>query len=69
MGESNILGISVRALLAFILVWTVCWMQSNGIKVEEPLYTLCVMAVSFYLGTKNNQQQGVKHDKDISSTN
>lgn len=50
MNESNILGISVRALIAFTLVVGVVVMQGFGHDVKEPMYTLVVMAVSFYLG-------------------
>lgn len=55
MNESNIFGVSVRALIAFMLVLTVCIMSGMKISVVEPLYTLCVVAVSFYLGKSSNQ--------------
>lgn len=50
--ESSILGISVRAIITFTLVWTVCFMMSNGIDVKEPLYSLVNMAVGFLFGQK-----------------
>lgn len=61
MNESSILGISVRALIAYTLVIAVCAMQVMGHDVKEPLYTLCVMAVSFYLG-KTTQSTTEKKD-------
>jgi hypothetical protein len=58
MNESNIFGVSVRALIAFMLVLTVCVMSGLKVTVVEPLYTLCVVAVSFYLGKSTNQSGG-----------
>ncbi len=52
MNESNIFGVSVRALIAFMLVLTVCVMSFFAKEVAEPLYTLVMVAVSFYLGSK-----------------
>ena len=61
MNESNILGISARALIAMFLVVTICAMSVMKIPVTEPLYTLVVMAVSFYLGkTQNTDKPEVK---------
>lgn len=48
--ESCILGASTRFWLAFFCVYTVCLMAIWGLKVEEPLYTIAVSAVSFYFG-------------------
>lgn len=42
--------ISVRAWIALILVLAVCFMAAFGRQVEEPLYSLSVMAVGFYFG-------------------
>jgi hypothetical protein len=65
--ESQIMGVSIRAWIACALVCTVCfiyvidalatvWLNLNGgsleQKISEPLYTLAIMAVSFYLGNK-----------------
>jgi len=67
---SSILGVSIRAWIACLLVSTVCliytldafatvWLNFHGanleLKISEPLYTLAIMAVSFYLGNKANQ--------------
>jgi hypothetical protein len=51
-GDSRMLGISVRAWLAIILVVTVCIMAGCGTEVKEPLYSVVIMAVSFYFGQK-----------------
>lgn len=51
--ESNFLGVTIRGWIAIFLVFTVCIMSFLKIKVEEPLYTLVMMAVSFYLGSKS----------------
>ena len=49
-GESNVGGVSIRAWIAIILVLEVCFMASFNKTVEEPLYSLAVMAVGFYFG-------------------
>jgi hypothetical protein len=54
-GESKAFGVSMRGWLAFILVFTVCLLATQRILVEEPMYTIVVMAVSFYFGQKTNQ--------------
>jgi len=51
--ESHFLGVTVRGWIAVLLVVTVCVMSLLKIDVKEPLYTLVITAVSFYLGTKN----------------
>lgn len=52
-GESKIFNVTIRGWIAVELVTTVCLMAIFKIDIKEPLYTLVVMAVSFYLGTKN----------------
>lgn len=59
MNESNIFGVSVRALIAYTLVVCVCVLCLMQKKVDEPLYTLVMVAVSFYLGKSSNQQGGL----------
>ena len=54
--ESKIFGVSIRGWLAFILVMTVCVMSFMQRDVKEPLYTLVMVAVSFYLGQKTAQK-------------
>ncbi len=61
--ESQLFGVSIRGWIAVILVSTVCLMSMFKIKVEEPMYTLVVMAVSFYLGSKSTV---MKPDSTIS---
>lgn len=46
--------ISVRAWIALILVVAVCYMAAFSRTVEEPLYSLAVMAVGFYFGQQKN---------------
>lgn len=50
--ESKFLGVTVRGWIAITLTLTVCVMSVFKIKVDEPMYTLVIMAVSFYLGSK-----------------
>lgn len=50
--ESRILGVSVRGWLAVFLTATVCFMSVRSTEVKEPLYTVIVMALSFYFGQK-----------------
>ncbi len=57
MGDSKLLGVSIRAWLAIMTVGTICAMQAGGIKVEEPLYTLGGMALGFYFGQKSPPQK------------
>lgn len=67
---SRVWGVSIRAWIACLLVGTVCfiyildafatvWGNIHGghdeLKISEPLYTLAIMAVSFYLGNKTGQ--------------
>jgi len=70
-GTSQIFGISIRALLACSLVWTVCiiflfyaaaniWFTYQNdvplsLKIEEPLYSMAVAALGFYFGQKVQQ--------------
>lgn len=49
-GSSAILGVSVRAWLALVPVFTVCVMASCGNKVEEPLYSLAIGGAGYYFG-------------------
>jgi hypothetical protein len=54
-GDSSLAGISIRAWIAIILVLEVCFMSSFGKTIEEPLYSLAVMAVGFYFGQVNKK--------------
>lgn len=53
--DSSILGVSVRAWLALILISTVCAMSVMGKEVFEPLYTLAGIALGYYMGQKKQQ--------------
>lgn len=50
--ESKIFGISVRAFLVTILVFTVCFMSLAAMKIAEPLYSAFMLALGFYFGQK-----------------
>lgn len=56
MNDSKVLGVSVRAWIAIITVLTVCTMQVCGLQVDEPLYSLVLMASGFYLGQKTHEK-------------
>jgi len=55
--ESKAFGISLRGWLALLLTITVCFMSAFGVKIIEPLYTMAVMALSFYFGKMSQPQQ------------
>jgi hypothetical protein len=48
----NRFDISIRAIIAVMIVGTVCAMSLFEIKVEEPLYSAVLMALGLYFGTK-----------------
>lgn len=50
--ESQLMGVSIRGWLASLLVVGVVLMSVLRIDIKEPMYTLVVMAVSFYFGQK-----------------
>ena len=50
--ESQMYGVSIRGWLALMLSITVCGMSIFRIDVKELMYTLVVMALSFYFGQK-----------------
>lgn len=50
--ESKILGITVRGVIALIVILTVCSMSIMKIPIVEPLYTLVISVSSFYLGSR-----------------
>lgn len=55
--ESKLFGVSVRGWLAAAITFTVCYMSIKTIKVDEPLYTLCTVAIGFYFGQKSGSQK------------
>lgn len=58
--ESKFLGVTIRGWIALIIVSTVCAISTYSCvvfkvaEIKEPLYTLVISAVSFYLGSKNS---------------
>jgi len=50
--ESRILGVTVRGVIALLVIGTVCAMSLIGVTVTEPLYTLVISVSSFYLGSR-----------------
>jgi len=50
--ESHIMNISIRGLLCMALVGTVCWQSVQASKVEEPLYSMAIAALSYYFGQR-----------------
>lgn len=46
--ESHFCSLSVRAILAILVLGTVCYMSIMKIKIEEPMYTLSVAIASFF---------------------
>lgn len=51
-GESKLFGVSARAILAVGVIGTACYLAATGQQVEEPLYTMSVAALAFYMGQK-----------------
>ena len=52
MNDSKIFGVSLRVILAIVVLGTVCLMQSLGMKVEEPIYSLALVIAGVYFGQK-----------------
>ena len=48
--DSKLFGISLRGLIALIVVLTICAMSFCVVEVKEPLYTLGGLIVGFYFG-------------------
>ena len=61
--ESKIFGISVRAFIVTILVFTVCGMSLLAMNVPEPLYSAFMLALGFYFGQKTGTTKGQQDDK------
>ena len=75
--DSNLFGVSMRAWLAMIIVGTVCvqglsetavaLINKTSCMVEEPLYSMAMMALGFYFGqkttTKSENETNEKTDK------
>jgi len=64
---SNLFGVSMRAWLASIIVGTVCvqslgvaasnLLHNESVMVEEPLYSMAMMALGFYFGQKTTNKE------------
>lgn len=52
--ESKIFGVSVRAFIAIIVVFTLCYMTLEQLKIVEPFYTICTFVIGFFFGQKAN---------------
>ena len=63
--ESKILGITVRGVIALIVILTVCVMSLLKIPIVEPLYTLVISVSSFYLGSRASMMFQEKNGKPI----
>lgn len=61
--ESRILGITVRGVIALIVILTVCIMSLFKVPVVEPLYTLVISVSSFYLGSRVGSMMKKEDDK------
>lgn len=55
--DSKLFGISLRGLIALIVVVTICAMSFCLVEVKEPLYTLGGLIVGFYFG--QNQRKNI----------
>lgn len=57
--ESHIMSVSIRALIALLVILTVCYMSIMQTDIKEPLYTLAGLIVGFFFGqqTKPKNQQ------------
>jgi len=53
--RDRIFNLSARALIALLVIVTVCTMSMLEVVIEEPLYTLAGMIVAYYYG--QNQKQ------------
>lgn len=50
--DSRVGGVSLRGIIAIVLVFTVCLLAGFGVEVKEPLYSLSTLATGFYFGQK-----------------
>lgn len=48
--DSKIFNVSLRGLIALLVILTVCIMSLLVIEVKEPLYTLAGLVIGFYFG-------------------
>lgn len=50
--QSSLGNVSIRGWIAISLTATTCGMSIAGMTVEEPLYSLVLLAIGFYFGQK-----------------
>jgi hypothetical protein len=50
--ESKAFNISIRAWIALMVVFTVCFMSIMAVEIKEPLYTLAGMVIGYYYAQK-----------------
>jgi hypothetical protein len=50
--DSHICGVSLRGVLALVLVLSVCSLSIAGVNVTEPLHSMATLALGFYFGQK-----------------
>jgi len=48
--ESHIMNVSVRGIITMGVVFTICFMATRVIKVEEPLYSISFLTLGYYFG-------------------
>ena len=58
-------GVTIRGWIAVELVTVVCLMSLFKIEVKEPMYTLVITAVSFYLGSRSSMMMKKPEEKPI----
>ena len=55
MNDSKLFGLSLRGMIAFVVIYTVCLLSCLSVDVKEPLYTLAGMIVAFYFGQEKGK--------------
>ena len=75
MNESNIRGLSVRAVLVFLLTLTVCVLTGYiitsakpDLKIPEPLYSGFMLGLGFYFGQKTSGGSNEKNNTTSSDS-
>jgi hypothetical protein len=56
--ESSVLGVSIRAWIASLIVITVCYMCIMGKEVPEPLYGAFMLSLGYYYGSAAIKKTG-----------
>lgn len=53
---SRRLHLSVRGILAIVVVAVICWMQATGKAVDVPLRDMGIFILGFYFGSKTSRK-------------